>query len=126
MNLISRFLWFPLIFQILALSSIPPSLSDVNNLHGKAALEKQIRVGDDSGLPGQFGGFVKNEQDIFTEDDTEDFHHFQGFIRESSSDLSLIDPGLRSGSLTFTAIRVPLDVALFIMFHCWKLDLFID
>jgi len=126
MNLLSRFLCFTLIFQILALSSIPPSLADVNNQFGERNYEKQIRVSDHSGLLGQFGGFVKNEQDVLSEDDTENFNHFQGFIRGYTTDLPLVDFGVHSSSLLQTIIQIPLDVALFIMFHCWKLDLLID
>lgn len=126
MNLISRILWFSLIFQILALSSIPPAFAEVKNIYGKRAFDKQIGLGDYSGLMGQFGGFVKNEQDVFSEDDTENFNHFQGFIRGYTTDLPLVDFGLHSSSLLQTIIQIPLDVALFIMFHCWKLDLLID
>lgn len=126
MNLICRILWFVLIFQILALSAIPPAIAGCDLHVGKTEFNKQIRKGQDTGLPGQFGGFVKGEQDVVSEDDTEDFPQaHDGWIGVIHG-LKPFLADLHVGKIITKIAPIPSGVALFIRFHCWKLDICID
>ncbi|MCE2788418.1 MAG: hypothetical protein LW630_00740 [Saprospiraceae bacterium] len=124
MKIVSRLLSFFLILQLLALSTIPPVRIEFP-IHGdQAYLNSAKETQDESGFLGQFSGFNKEEQTEISEDDTESIGTFQGLacdIRQflqpgkvflnKCNDLSDTPPGYVKKSL-------------FLLFHCWKIDLF--
>jgi hypothetical protein len=123
MSLLSRFLWLSLIFQILAVSSIPPAFAE--GAYSKGGDDIQVSLSDDAGMPGQFGGFVKNEQAFLSEDETEDAPEFHDVLHNKVKDV-LQNIGITSSTVfQDTNVRFDSDIALFILFHCWKINFLI-
>lgn len=125
MKVLSRLLFFTLIFQLLALSSLPPAggivLKEQNRLRGW----KQAVLTDGSGILGQFTGFNKDEQNEITEDESEDFDDLSDCANYVGITLSVFS-GVFLKTVLSSGIPVPvISRALFILFHCWKVDFLI-
>jgi hypothetical protein len=126
MRLLSRFLFFTLIFQMLALSSLPPAVGSAVTERNKFRITKQAVLTNDTGVLGQFAGFNKEELNEITEDETEDFQPFPDDTEGESSTFSPFAFGTSATNLS-AGVLVPIVTrALFILFHCWKVDLFLD